>query len=953
MDGGGGRGGYRGDGEGVGHGRGRGGGGYHGGSEGGYGRGRGGGQGGEGGYGRGRGGYHGGEGGGYGRGRGGYHGDGERGYGRGRGGGRDYDVSRGGGRRGGRGGGGFESSKQQPLPDLPQAPEPRLADLYADELAPLRNQFAGLNTRDAGPTFPPRPGFGGAGEECVVKANHFFVHLRNGAFHHYDVAITPEPRVTSVFRHVISKLVTERQHTDLGGRLPAYDGRRNLYTAGELPFKIKEFEVDRNDTKYKALQVLDVVLRNMVFSERNLDMGYVAVGRSYFSPGLGSNKLGRGVTAWKGFYQSCRLTQQGLSLNIDMSSTCFVEPLPVVNFVKTAIGKPITDAVNVEDFLNNYGNELIRTLRGVRIEVTHRAIGCKTYRISSFTMQSASDLTFESSGVPTTVKKYFEEKYKLKLSYDYLPCLQVGTDQRPNYLPMEVCKIIPGQRYRKKLSGEQVSNLINSTSQRPCDRERSVRQTVEDNQFNSTERAIEFGIEVDSYPTTVKARVLEAPMLKYHDSGKDKLCKPENGQWNMIDKKVVNGARVKTWACVNFCIDLDNHVIRAFCFGLAKTCRRTGLDFADLSLPIFRASPNNVKADLPILYQEACNRLRGQKIDLLLVVLPDKNVNLYGDVKRICETEIGVMSQCCQSEQVSKEKIDVSYCANVALKINAKAGGRNSAFLHVEESLPVVSTNSTIIFGADVTHPAALDDSTPSIASVVASVDWPEVTKYNSVVRAQGHRQEIIEDLEGIVKELLNAFKRDSKMQPKQLIFYRDGVSEGQFKQVLEREIPEIEKAWKSVCDGKPRITFIVVQKRHHTRLFPNNYNDPRSMAANGNVRPGTVVDRVICHPREFDFFLCSHNGIKGTSRPSHYHVLRDDNNFTADQLHSVTNNLCYIYASCTRSVSIPPPVYYAHKLAFRARFYLTQVPSAVPGGAAQWALPEIKEEVKRSMFFC
>ena len=29
------------------------------------------------------------------------------------------------------------------------------------------------------------------------------------------------------------------------------------------------------------------------------------------------------------------------------------------------------------------------------------------------------------------------------------------------------------------------------------------------------------------------------------------------------------------------------------------------------------------------------------------------------------------------------------------------------------------------------------------------------------------------------------------------------------------------------------------------------------------NIPPGTVVDTVITHPREFDFFLCSHAGIQ------------------------------------------------------------------------------------------
>ena len=32
----------------------------------------------------------------------------------------------------------------------------------------------------------------------------------------------------------------------------------------------------------------------------------------------------------------------------------------------------------------------------------------------------------------------------------------------------------------------------------------------------------------------------------------------------------------------------------------------------------------------------------------------------------------------------------------------------------------------------------------------------------------------------------------------------------------------------------------------------------------------------------------------QGTSRPAHYHVLWDENKFTADGLQSLTNNLCY-----------------------------------------------------------
>jgi hypothetical protein len=63
----------------------------------------------------------------------------------------------------------------------------------------------------------------------------------------------------------------------------------------------------------------------------------------------------------------------------------------------------------------------------------------------------------------------------------------------------------------------------------------------------------------------------------------------------------------------------------------------------------------------------------------------------------------------------------------------------------------------------------------------------------------------------------------------------------------------------------------------------------------------------------------------QGTSRPSHYHVLWDDNHFDSDELQCLTYQLCHTYVRCTRSVSIPAPAYYAHLVAFRARYHLVE----------------------------
>ena len=46
-----------------------------------------------------------------------------------------------------------------------------------------------------------------------------------------------------VNRAVMEQLVKLYRESHLGKRLPAYDGRKSLYTAGALPFISKEFKI--------------------------------------------------------------------------------------------------------------------------------------------------------------------------------------------------------------------------------------------------------------------------------------------------------------------------------------------------------------------------------------------------------------------------------------------------------------------------------------------------------------------------------------------------------------------------------------------------------------------------------------------------------------------------------------------------------------------------------------
>jgi len=128
--------------------------------------------------------------------------------------------------------------------------------------------------------------------------------------------------------------------------------------------------------------------------------------------------------------------------------------------------------------------------------------------------------------------------------------------------------------------------------------------------------------------------------------------------------------------------------------------------------------------------------------------------------------------------------------------------------------------------------------------------------------RLQAPRVEIIQDLENIIHLQLIKFKNKTKTVPKKIFYFRDGVSDGQFLQLLKDELVAIRRACLRLhINYKPPVTFMVVQKRHHTRMFPKFTHDMDGKF--GNVISGTVVDTQITHPTEMDFYLCSHSSIQ------------------------------------------------------------------------------------------
>ena len=176
----------------------------------------------------------------------------------------------------------------------------------------------------------------------------------------------------------------------------------------------------------------------------------------------------------------------------------------------------------------------------------------------------------------------------------------------------------------------------------------------------------------------------------------------------------------------------------------------------------------------------------------------------------------------------------------------------------------------------------------PSIAAVVATIDscysqWPASIRLQQ--RDRKKSTEIVQDLKQMVIERLNHWKKFNKnvTLPENIIIYRDGVSERQFLQVRNEELPQIQAAIDAIYSNttsRPRVLLLCVVKRHETRFYPGKNMANQFLSGKYlNVVPGLVVSSGVTYgdAEKRDWFLQSHAAIQGTAVPAHYVVLHWD----------------------------------------------------------------------------
>lgn len=871
-------------------------------------------------------------------------------------------------------------------PVMPSTPTPQTSQETSPETTPGASPEATGSGSEAGdmprsvkeksPTcqianveFPAKRERGTLGRKIRLRTNHYRINIKKPfVVHQYDLEVSyvetgvGKPRDSSLIfknkdlmKEIFVKLTSEILPAQYRNKI-VYNFSKNLYSLVKLPFEeyvtydmnlsegkhriklqqINDFTIDIKNPCAVYLQVLDLLFTH------SLNYNCVSVNRSFFTSNCDRKSLGFGIELWRGAYASVRPSEIGLTWNMDVSNSAFstcVDLLELACNHYRCSTNELKQKINNDKYNGEIGASFLKEFKGRKIKTQ---TGFRK-KITGFGPDTSYKFPLTQPGKPVrqvTINEYLALQYKITLKYPGLPCINLGKE---NFLPMELCRTELSQK--KNLDDKQTAEVIKETAMKAPDRMNYVERWIQSSGIVKDPILKEYDIDVSLKMIEFDGRVLSAPDIEYNKAQKIVVKSEtigERGSWLHQNFAFSNPVKIARWVIISMGYAKEDQ-----CYNLAdllvQTGKRHGIMINPTPLQITSTKPRPQDRDVDNKFEEVVKKFHGPGADklTLIIVILSSNPQAYKQIKTMGDIKYGIATQII--EQKTLDRINPMTASNILLKINTKLNGRNFMLSPLNrmfgtylQSIYGNNNGNLMIFGADVTHPSnnnPMDVSinSESIAAVTGSLD-KECCYYAARLYAQkspkGQAYEMIHDLDKMVKDLLNEhFIRNGNKYPQRIVFYRDGVSEGQFPLVLRHEINKIRGACQTIHPGyKPAITFVIVQKRHHTRFLAVDSRDQHGKAL--NVPPGTIVDNTIVSENMFDYFLCSHSGIQGTSKPCRYFVLHDDNNFSTNQMHLMSHYLCHIYSRCPRSVSYPAPAYYSHLAAFRGRAYLRHMPN-------------------------
>jgi eukaryotic translation initiation factor 2C len=742
----------------------------------------------------------------------------------------------------------------------------------------------------------------------------------------------------------------------------------NLSTLLEYICSIDPSAIKVDNTQYA--QALNIFLNHY----SKISNEYVAIGKNKSFPLLPQVEDFRSFNALKairGFFSSVRPMTARILVNINVSNGAFYDPIPLLETMKRFWNR---DYRALEQFLKLVRVETkhIKTKSGKSVPRVKTIFGLATPRDGKDRARKETD--YKAPKVPRlganakevefwlneeskyiSVQTFFKQRYNVTVNAQ-VPVVNVGSINNPTYLPADVCRVTEGQYYNRLLDPQLTDEMIKFAVRNPPQNLQSiVTRGFQTTGLHSGNPLLKtFGITVNQTLITVAARILDMPHVLHRKSGGSGTTIVQDAFWNFKDKLVYKAPTIKRlWNGLCICgpgshwsrkVSNEPNAPTNFESILGKLqsrLRACGIDNVN-RVPGRAAAVayNQLKLEQTMtqeiskLFEHAVR----QKWNLIFVVIEHpRNKEVYSIIKYLGDVVHGIHTVCVQAGKLNDSP---GFLTNISLKVNIKLGGMNHTV--DQRQLGLIRDGKTMVVGYDVTHPApGSSDDAVSVAGMVASLDG-SLAQWPATMREQRGGKEDVDTLEEMLKIHLRLWCKQSAnkgQSPENILIFRDGVSEGQYQIVLQKELPQLQAACKGFYPGGklPRFAIIVCGKRHHTRFYAidSSGGDSRS----GRTFPGTVVDRGVTFVAHWDFFLQSHRALQGTPRPAHYFVILDEIfreyyktqklpdgcKSVEDAVETLIHAMSYTFGRSTTGLSICPPARYADIVCDRSRVYIAK----------------------------
>lgn len=694
----------------------------------------------------------------------------------------------------------------------------------------------------------------------------------------------------------------------------------------------------------ECLRALNVILSGEIVQIERFFVTPISV----FDFDVPGREISSKVLLRKGFSMSTRPTAAGPVVNVANSFNAFHEETDLISLLQQRF--------RVNDLNNPLQprviEELKKELKNKQIEATHINYGTKQnphyrkYRVTNIEGDCLAKFTLVDKVNKTTqeitIKDYFKKEYNCNLKYPKLPCIV----DKGRKIPIEVCRLIDRQRVTRKLTGLETAATIKVAALKPDENFRHIYNQVAIIDQHS-QPLKDFGFALDCKPIEVTGRELVPTLM----TGSGKPIRPNDGQYNVQQERFLKPARIGKWALA-FLLDNDTMFFKRKCSDLgAQTfnklyrtaAQQKGMTVGDMlgarEVNIANMNPSQIRKTL----REEFAIYNENDVDHIIYVLSEKCPDYIYPYLQYLETIQYPSRQpgqkftrvtCVKLNNYNNKIVSIPeragmFVSNLLLKYNTKLGGINFAL--VGNPKLAYLRDGYIFISLDVCHPAPGDKLAQSIAAAVGMWDLDSPNRsYRTCIRVQHKARpnnatiEDVGEVDVMFQDILRAYFDKKRKMPTHIIIYRDGVSEGQLKQVLDGELRKIysmlDRVYKiQKLPSLPLVCCMVVQKRHKVRFMRKQPFQSRN-GSDYNIQPGTVVDSKVTHPTDHTFYIAPHKAIQGTSRPAHIYVIHDTIKISQDEAQSMTLALSYLSPRCTKSTSIPTPVNLADRAAERGK---------------------------------